>query len=66
MLCGPVKVNRRSDETYRLHLQGQRVTKQETSVKQAAQFDFSTLKMEAIFCPEKCIGFRRNTQRYIP
>jgi hypothetical protein len=31
--CSPIKVNRRFGGTYRLHLQGRRITKQKTSVK---------------------------------
>jgi hypothetical protein len=31
-----------------------------------AQFNFSTLKMEAIFSSETSVDFQRTTRRYIP
>jgi hypothetical protein len=67
--CGLVKVNRHFGGTYRLHLQGRRVS-QAASKQSLPDAGFciaytSTLKMEAE-CPcETSVDFHRTTRRYI-
>jgi hypothetical protein len=71
-LCSPLEVNRRFGESCRLHPQGKKLAKQETSVNQVANRALlatwftlvsSTLKMEAK-CSETSVVFQRTTRRY--
>jgi hypothetical protein len=65
--CSPLKVNRHFRGTYRLHLQGRRVS--QAKIKHLAfalESCSSTLKMEEICSSETLAGFQRTTRRYIP
>jgi hypothetical protein len=74
--CSPLKVNRRFGGTYRLNLQGRRMSRarnQRESRYKAGAFTlvscstyYSTLKMEAIRSSETSVDFQRTTLRYIP
>jgi hypothetical protein len=68
--CSPLKVNRRFRGTFRLHLQGRRISRGrsqrerwqvETLVFCSAYF--STLKMEAICSSETSVDTQRTTRR---
>jgi hypothetical protein len=71
-LCIPLKVNRRFGATYRLHVQGQRISRaarhQRESRWQAEPcLAFtSTLNMEVICSSETSVDFQQTTRRYIP
>jgi hypothetical protein len=80
-LCSPLKVNRRFGGTYRLHLQGRRISRainQQEAVASprlcwstaftlvSCSAYYSTLNMEAICSSETSVDFQRTTQRYIP
>jgi hypothetical protein len=67
--CSSLKVDRRTGGTCRLHLQGKKKAKQETSMKLARRLGsvyFLILKIEAIFYSQNSVSFQRTTQRYIP
>jgi hypothetical protein len=74
--CNPLKVHRRFGGTYRLHLQGWKITRARNHCENMWQaenfFDagffpslFSTLKIEAIYSSETSVDFQRTTWRYI-
>jgi hypothetical protein len=72
-LCTPLKVNRRFGGTYRLHLQGGRISQARNHLCFPPAFIlvscfayFSTLKMEATCASETSVDFQRTTRRYIP
>jgi hypothetical protein len=69
----PLKVNRRFGGTYRLHLQGRRISRsrKQQSLPPALKLVScsaysSTLKMEAICCSETSVYFQRTTRRHAP
>jgi hypothetical protein len=72
-LCSPVKVKIPFGKTYRLHLQGRRVSQarnqHEVNSKQISSCChlayYSTLKMEAICSSETLVDFHRITQHWI-
>jgi hypothetical protein len=77
MARSPSKVNRCFWGIYRLHLQGQRISRaryqRESSSGLPPAFTLvscsaysSTLKMEAIYFSETSVDFQRTTRRYIP
>jgi hypothetical protein len=63
--CIMLKVNRRFVGTYRLHLQGRRISRARYREKHTANRS-STLKMEATCSAETSIDCQRTTRRYIP
>jgi hypothetical protein len=73
--CSLLKINSGFEGTYRLHLQGRRISgarnRRENRCPLLATYFHaraysSTLKMEAIYTPETSIDFQRATRRYIP
>jgi hypothetical protein len=71
--CSPMKVNRRSGGTYRLHLQGRRISWAKTQQSLAPAFTLvscsaysSSLKTEAICFSETSVDFQLTTWYYIP
>jgi hypothetical protein len=76
IICIPLKVNRRFGETYRLHLQGLKISRSRNQRKSKLCLPpaftlasclpyFSTLKMEATCSSETSVNFQRTTRRYI-
>jgi hypothetical protein len=63
--CSPLKVNRRFGETYRLHLQGRRISEKAGGKQTSYAVYFSTLKMEAICYSVTSLDFQRTTRRYV-
>jgi hypothetical protein len=68
--CSPVKINRCVRGTYRLHLQGRRVSQarnqNEVGSKHSCSLAHSSaLKMEAICFLEKSVDFHRTARRCI-
>jgi hypothetical protein len=69
--CSPLKVNRRFGGTYRLHLQGRKISQARNPRENRWQgfilvsclAHFYTLKMEAICCSETSVDFQRSTRR---
>jgi hypothetical protein len=64
----PLKVNWRFRGTWRLHLQGRRISQarnQQGTASKTWMTYFSTLNMEVTCSSEMSIGFQRTTQRYI-
>jgi hypothetical protein len=75
--CSQLKVNRRFGETWRLHLQCQRIRRKRNQrenlfclppeFRLVSCSDYSsTLKMEAVCSSETSVDFQRTTRRYIP
>jgi hypothetical protein len=71
--CSAFKVNRRFGGTYRLHLQGRKISgarnRRESRWKAELCFPpvyFSIMKMEATLSSETSADFQRTTRRYIP
>jgi hypothetical protein len=68
--CSPLSVNRRFGGTYRLHLQGRRISRALLAIFSHACFFahliFFTLKMEAICSSETSVDTQRTTWRYSP
>jgi hypothetical protein len=68
--CNPLKSNKYFGDRCRLHLQGRRISQEETSMKLVASrpclIYFSILKLYATCSSETSVNFQRNTRRYIP
>jgi hypothetical protein len=68
--CNPLKVNRSFGETYRLHLQGLKISRVRNQRKSRGQAElclaYSTLKMEATCSYETSVDFQQTTRHYIP
>jgi hypothetical protein len=70
--CGPSKVNRRFGGTYRLHLQGRRISRESNQRDgrwQAEGFCLaysSTMNVEATRSSETSVNFQPTTRCYIP
>jgi hypothetical protein len=71
--CSPLKVNRRFGGTYRLHLQGRKLSQPRNQLCLPHDFTLfscsfysSALKMEAMCSSETSVGFQQTTRRYIP
>jgi hypothetical protein len=66
--CNPLRVIRRFGGTYRLHLQGRKISRARNQRERwfLAQIIFSTLKMEATCFSETSADTQRTTRRYIP
>jgi hypothetical protein len=65
--CSPVRFNRRFGGTYRLHLQGWKISLARNRSEDEWQASYSsTLKMEAICSSETSLDTQRTTRRYIP
>jgi hypothetical protein len=76
--CSPLKVNWRFGGTYRLHLQGRRISRARNQRESrclslppaltpfSCSAYSSTLKTEAIYSSETSLDIQRTTRRYIP
>jgi hypothetical protein len=73
--CRPLKVSRHFEGTYRLHLQGRKISRARNQHESTFSPAFtliscsaysSTLKIEAICSSETSFDFQGTTQRYIP
>jgi hypothetical protein len=69
--CRPLKVYRRFGGTYRLYLQGRRISRASSGFPPAftlvsCSAYSSTLKIEAICSSETSVDFQQTTRRYIP
>jgi hypothetical protein len=68
--CSPLKANRPFGGTYRIHLQGRRISRvrnqrESRSLVSCSAYS-STLKIDAICSSETLVDFQRTTRRYIP
>jgi hypothetical protein len=63
MTCSSLRVNRRFEGTYRLHLHGRRISR---ALLATCWAYFSTLKIEEPSSSETSVDFQRATGRYIP
>jgi hypothetical protein len=66
MPCSSVKVNQRFGGTYRLHLQGQKVSQARNKHEAGSKQSSLTLNMEAIYSPKMSVYFHHTTWCYIP
>jgi hypothetical protein len=67
--CSPLEVSRRFGGTYRLYLQGRRISRarnQSEAGRKLWSVYSLTLKMEGIYSAETTFDFQRTTRCYIP
>jgi hypothetical protein len=64
--CSPLSVNRRFGGSYRLHLQGRKISQARNRCQAGSKENSGLLKTEATCFSEMSVDFKRTTRRYIP